>query len=107
VFAYPHDADGGWPSFRSDYLASLEEHGVEPELIEELSGSFTGLRSVFIWEDGGQTWAEISHWVWDEETPAVHQFLTVADPDTIDETLVEMRELLESAVWIPAIEPSR
>ncbi len=108
VAAYPLGVGESWSDFRSEYVAIMRQDGFEPSLVDEtLPPGFEGFRCFVSIEDAdGEPYVALNYMFYDESSTAVHHVYTFVEPAWLEATVHELDNLVSSASWIPAIDPT-
>jgi len=109
VFAYLGMPGETLASFREEYEQNLRQQGGYSEVEWfEIPSTFEafGVITPFSNPDG-TIWYEIDYYIWDTESPAVHQLVLTAFEEEVEAAMTSLRDLLDHATWITAVEPTR
>ncbi|HXV76309.1 MAG TPA: hypothetical protein VD788_08315 [Candidatus Polarisedimenticolaceae bacterium] len=108
VAAHPLGIGEEWASFRESYVATIEQDGLEPILLDdEVPTGFAGFRCyVPVEDDDGQPYYSLNYMLYDDESTAVHHVYTFVEPERFELRARELSDLVQTATWIDAVEPT-
>jgi len=86
----------------------MKVDGVEPTMIDEaLPEGFTGFRCfVPIEAFDGEDFVSVNYMFYDADSTAVHHVYTFVEPEWLEAAAYEMDDLVSTASWIPAVDPT-
>jgi len=108
VSAYPLGVGESWSEFRDEYLSLMKVDGVEPTMIDEnLPEGFTGFRC-FVPIEGfdGEEYVSVNYMFYDADSTAIHHVYTFVEPEWLEAAAHELDDLVNTASWIPAVDPT-
>jgi hypothetical protein len=86
----------------------MKVDGVEPTMIDEaLPESFTGFRCFIPIEAfDGENFVLVNYMFYDADSTAVHHVYTFVKPEWLEAAAYELDDLVSTASWIPAVDPT-
>lgn len=108
VSAYPLGVGESWSDFRDEYLSLMKIDGAEPTMIDEdLPEGFRGFRCyVPIEAFDGEEFVSVNYMFYDSDSTAVHHVYTFVEPEWLEAAAYELDDLVNTASWIPAVDPT-